>query len=402
MRVLVVGGGHASLPLLANARSFRERGHEVALVSDCDRLWYSGMTPEHLGAVYTRDDVTIDLAAICEREGVRWIPEAAAHLDPEARFVETVSGGREPYDVCAVDVGATNPAAQRAPEAVRTKPLHRIAALTAFLAEVVAGEEARMLVIVGGGAAGVEVALNLTARPDLDGRLLVTIVEPGDGLLGSFPGRARRWAERTLRERGVTIRLGAEVEAVEGQEVRLSDATTLTADRVLWATGSVGHPWLASSLDADDRGFVHVTCSLQARRYPRVFVAGDAALVQDHENLARVGVHAVKQGPTLADNVRTMADALERDEEAHSVALSEWRPYPAAPLILSTGVRDGLLVVGPLAVRGAWALALKHRVDRAWIEPFLTTEPSWDSRIDLRSAADGPAGLAPEGGAQEG
>ena len=101
MRVLVVGGGHASLPLLANARELRPSGHEVTLISDCDRLWYSGMTPEYLGGVYTHADVTIDLGAICEREGVRFVPEPAVHLDPEARFVETASGSRIPYDVLA-------------------------------------------------------------------------------------------------------------------------------------------------------------------------------------------------------------------------------------------------------------------------------------------------------------
>lgn len=391
MHVLVVGGGHASLPLLASARDLT--GHEVTLVSDCEHLWYSGMTPEYLGGVYTREDVTIDLRAICRGEGVRFIAERAVHLDPFERFVETASGLRLPYDVLAVDVGATNPARDRAPDAVRTKPLHRIAALDAFLREARETSNRKTLVIVGGGAAGVEVALNVSARPD---PLALTIIEPGDALLGGFPKRAQRWAAQTLRERGVSLRLGAEVDRVEGEHVRLTDGSSLRADRVLWATGSVGQGWLTDALQTGKRGFVRVSASLQARGHPRIFVAGDAALVDGHEDLARVGVHAVKQGPTLRENVHLFTEALARREAPETIALQSWRPYPTAPLILSTGNRDGLFVAGPLAIRGTWALALKHRVDRKWIEPYLSTTPSWDRRLDLRAASDGPVVSASE------
>lgn len=390
MRVLVVGGGHASLPLLANARDLRRAGHEVTLISDCDRLWYSGMTPEYLGGVYTHADVTIDLGAICRREGVRFLPEPAVALAPEARFVETASGAHVPFDVLAVDVGATNPATGRAPEAVRTKPLHRIGALAAFLHEVAAGETERTLAIVGGGAAGVEVALNVSAHPELRGRLAVTIIEPGDSLVGGFPSRAKRWAADRLRSRGVTFRFGTEVLRADGHRLDLSDGSSLLVDRVLWATGSVGQPWLAEALSSDARGFVRVGETLQVAGHPRVFVAGDAAVVGGHEHLARVGVHAVKQGPTLRRNVRTLADALGEGGTAETASLERWVPYPAAPLILSSGAREALFVVGPLALHGAWALALKHRVDRKWIEPYLGEPPSWSRRTDLRAAAQGP------------
>ena len=129
---------------------------------------------------------------------------------------------------------------------------------------------------------------------------------------------------------------------------------------------------------------------MQAHGHARLFVAGDAAVVDGHEDLARVGVHAVKQGPTLAHNVETMAAALARGEPPEAVSLRRWRPYPVAPLILSTGEREGVFVAGPLALRGAWALGLKHRVDRKWIERYLTTAPSWDGHLDLRAAEDGP------------
>ena len=62
LRLLIVGGGHASLPVLDHARRLAEaEGATVTLVSDRPELWYSGMTPEWLGGVYTQEDVTIPL-----------------------------------------------------------------------------------------------------------------------------------------------------------------------------------------------------------------------------------------------------------------------------------------------------------------------------------------------------
>ena len=176
LRLLIVGGGHASLPLLGHAGRLAEaEGATVTLVSDRSELWYSGMTPEWLGGVYTQTDVTIPLAPICEREGVRFVQARAVGLDRDAREVVLADGRREPYDVVAFDIGAVNPGRADAEAAVWTKPLWRIEALGRFLDE--AGGARRHLVIVGGGAAGTETALNVTARPDLHG-LSVTVLEP--------------------------------------------------------------------------------------------------------------------------------------------------------------------------------------------------------------------------------
>ncbi len=209
-RLLVVGGGHASLPLLAHAR---ERvGAEVTLLTDRPELWYSGMVPEWLGGVYTRADVTIPLEPICAREGVRFVQGTAVRLDREAREVETAAGDRLGYDLVAFDIGAVNPHHDRAEGAVSTKPLHRIAVLGAFLDNAAASPSERRLVIVGGGAAGVEVALNVTARSDLP-HLHVTIVEPAPRLVAGLPGRLATGVTETLRARGVDVRLGTQAEA---------------------------------------------------------------------------------------------------------------------------------------------------------------------------------------------
>lgn len=390
MRLLIVGGGHASLPLLAHARAL---GVDTTLLSDRADLWYSGMTPEWIGGVYSRADVTVPLDRICADQGVRFVEDAATALDREAREVETESGQRVPYDLVAFDIGAVNPGEPDG--AIHTKPLHRIEALGAFLDDAArSGGAGRRLAIVGGGAAGVETALNVTARPDLPA-LRVTVLEPGDRLLSSLPDRVGAWALRVLRERGAEVRFGARVADSGEAGVRLESGKRVAADAVLWATGSVGPGLFAEAgLSTTDKGFVRVGPGLRSVDDARVFVAGDGAAVAGHEDLPRIGVHAVKQGPTLRENVGRVARALRDGYPAEGVDLAAWRPYPAAPLVLSTGRRTAWYAVGPVALKGAAFLRLKHGVDRRWIDRYRAPD-TYDDHWGTRAAADGPVRSAP-------
>ncbi len=378
VRLLIVGGGHATLPLLDRARDLAPHA-DVTLLSDRPELWYSGMVPEWTGGVYTRDDVTIDLAAICAREGIRFVQARASRLDRERRTVSTASGETLTYDLLVIDVGAHNPGDSGS--ATPTKPLHRIQSLADL-------REGR-LVIVGGGAAGVETALNVTAGcPGVH----VTLIEPGDRLLSGLPERAGRWAHDLLDRRGADIRLHTQAAQVDADGVRLVDGDTVGADAVLWATGSVGQSWLADSgLPTTEKGFVRVQTSLLAQTDARIFVAGDAAAVDGHESLARIGVHAVKQGPLLAENVRRSVESVRAGDEPDDAELQAFRPYPVAPLILSTGEPWAIAAAGPVAGRGRWALALKHLVDRRWMAKYRVDPPSYRSWIDLGCAGDRPA-----------
>ena len=388
MTLVIVGGGHASLPLLAHARGLVEAGHRVTLVSDRPALWYSGMVPEWVGGVYTEADVTVPLGPICEREGVRFVEARAVGLDRAAREVVLEDGRREPYDVVAVDVGAVNPGREDAGGAIRVKPLWRIEALGRFLDAAASRPERRRLVVVGGGAAGVETALNVTARPGR-GALSVTVLEPSDRLCPELPARLGRWAAETLRARGAGVRLGARAEGADAGGVRLDSGDRLEADAVLWATGSVGPPLLREAgLEVTDRGFARVDAGLRAVGDGRVFVAGDAAAVAGHEGLARIGVHAVKQGPVLRENVGRALEALGRGDDPARVALRPFRPYPVSPLLVSTGGPTAWWTAGPVAVRSGAVLRLKHAVDRRWIDRY-RGGASYDGRWDARHAGEG-------------
>lgn len=387
LHVLLVGGGHASVALLPRAAAWVRAGHTVTLVSDHPSLYYSGMVPERTGGVYADADVRIDLERWCRTQGLGWHRARVTAVDPARRAVAAEDGRAWRCDVAVFDVGARNPLAGAAARDVPTKPLHRIARLAAFLdAAARRPEHPKRLVVVGGGAAGVEIALNVSAR--FEGTALrLDVVEPASRLLTEFPAGAGRYAARLLRRRGVALHVGCRASAGE-DGVTLDDGTALPADAVVWATGSTAPALFADAgLPCDDRGFVRVDAALRSPAAPWLFAAGDAAVVEGHEDLARVGVHAVKQGPVLRDNVERMLRHLADGGAPATAPLRTFRPYPVAPLILSTGTPEGLFVAGRVWGHGRAALRLKHAVDLRWMDRYRHgPRTPWAERLHGRHA----------------
>jgi selenide,water dikinase len=400
-RLVLLGGGHAMLPSLARAREWTDAGVEVTLIDPQRWLYYSGMVPEHLGGVYGLDEIRIDLRRLARASGADHVPARAVDIDPDARVVTTADGETRPFDVLAVDVGGTNPAVPDA--AVGTKPIHRIRALAPRLERVLDTPGAHLaLTVVGGGAAGVEVALNVTGRFAGAGRgadLDLTLVEQNAQVLPGFPEGMRAHAARLLRERGATIRTNTTVKAVESAEggARVDTASdrdgpaTLHSNAVLWATGAVGAPLLRESgLSTDGRGFLQVGRRLRTPTHPRIFAAGDCATIPTLD-LDKVGVHAVKQGPLLRRNLhRTLRRLAGGAAPPPASELGTFRPYPVAPLLLSTGAPEALWTAGPVWAAHPWLLRLKHWIDRRWIRTYAPAawgQAGWRALLGAEAAS---------------
>jgi selenide,water dikinase len=374
------------LPTLYDAGRWSARGVRVTLLDSSPFLYYSGMVPEFLGGVYDRDEVRINLRRLCDRAGVRFIESRAQQLDPERRVVTTADGDPLSYDVAAVDIGAQNPGSL--PRAIRTKPLYHIEALEDRIRATLDQSRRRLrLVVAGGGAAGVEIALNVTGRFAHHNRsdaLDLTIVEGSERLLPNFPSSMGNYVAGLLETRGAQLETGSLVEAVHEDAAVLDDQRTLPADRVLWSTGSVGPDLFEDAgLVCDEKGFARVAPTLQCMGFPRLFAAGDCATVAGHEALRKVGVHAVKQGPVLRANLELALSALTAGQAPHAWPLDTFEPYWMAPLIFSTGAPEGLWTAGPFWLRSRSVLRLKHVIDRRWIRRY---NPAWDDAGPLQLA----------------
>lgn len=351
-RLVLLGGGHAQLAVLQALARQRPAQVEVVLVTPAPRQVYSGMLPGWLAGHYTEAQCVIALAPLAAAAGGTLRLAAAVGLDVAARTVRLDDGGVLGYDVLSVNTGPVQDAGRFGGGVPALRPIEDWLARTA---RRLADAPPRRVVVVGGGAAGFELALAWRHR--LGVAADVVLVAGASGLLANYPAAVRRLGAQALADRGVRCIEGAARE-IAADAVVTADGRIWPADEVVLAIGTVAPRWLqGSGLALAPDGGLATLPTLQSVSHPEVFAAGDVASRLDRP-LPKSGVYAVRAGATLAANV------LGR--------LAGRAPVPwDAPVrtlnLLSLGERSAIAAWGPLAVQGRWVWRWKDRIDRGFM-----------------------------------
>lgn len=359
-RLLLLGGGHAHVQVLDALAREPLAGVQATLVTPSAVQVYSGMVPGWVAGHYAAEDCAIALAPLAAAAGVALRPAAAVALDAAARCVTLSDGGVLSYELLSLDTGAPMdrdaiPGARE--HALPVRPLEDfVARLGARLQSAARSDVA----VVGGGAAGVELALALAwrLREEGAGRSRVSLVA-GD-LLPGFAPRVRQRASRALA--GLGVRLWPQpCTAIAADHLQLSDGTRVACHLPLLATGVSAPRWLADSgLALDAQGFIATGPTLQSLSHAEVFAAGDAATRRDAPR-PKSGVHAVRAGPPLAANLRRWHQGAP---------LLTHRPQTRTLYLLACGERRAIASWGRWSAEGRWVWRWKDHIDRAFVARY--------------------------------
>lgn len=368
-RLLLLGGGHAHVEVLRDLAERPDERWQVTLVSPYPWLTYSGMVPGLFAGHYEIDECTIDLRALCERAHATLVQTRAASADTIRREVLCENAQSLGYDVLSLDVGMEPYApGVRGVEkhAVLMRPLER--AVKGWSDAIVRAREGAIgaVTVVGGGAAGIELALAMEyrLRQELGLAWAHVRVITNTGLpVPEFPAGARHRLVRKLQRRNIGLHTGSAVMEVGPDYVRLEQGLEFASDAVFWATGGAAQPWMrAAGFSTDERGFLLTDNTLRSVSHPNVFAAGDCATVQGHA-YAKAGVFAVRAGATLAANLRAaLADG----------PLTPHETTPRYLALISTGNRHAVAVWDGWSWEGGWVWRWKDRIDRAFVARYGT------------------------------
>ena len=373
MRELVlVGGGHAHIQVLRKWAMAPLAGVRLTVVLDRAEAVYSGMVPGYVAGDYAAAECEIDVIPLARRAGARVMLEAASEIDAAARRIVFAERPALAYDVASLDVGSGVRGLELpgvAEHALATRPIRDfVDRLDAALARASAhahGEVSTLrLVVVGGGAAGVELALCVEARLRARGtRAELTLATDVAEILPGAWRSLRAHALSELSARGVGVRTGARVLRVLEGAIELDGGAPLACDLAIWASGAAPVALIAkSALPKDDAGFVRVRETLQVEGYDTLFAAGDCASLAGAPWLPKAGVYAVRQGPALAENVRSALSG--------GGPLRRYRPQRDFLTLLNLGERRALGAKWGLAAKGRLAFRLKDEIDRRFVRRF--------------------------------
>ncbi|MCV2877082.1 selenide, water dikinase SelD [Rhodobacteraceae bacterium XHP0102] len=371
--IVLVGGGH-SHALVARMWGMRPlAGARLTMISPHPSAAYSGMLPGALAGHYAPQDVEIDLVRLARFADARLILDPATEIDRAAKQVILKGGRRIAYDTLSIDIGITTdmPALSGFSEhALPIKPLERFA--TVWEAFVGNAPKAARIAIIGGGVAGVEVAMAVAHRLRGTGcKVDITIFERARALQ-ELPQRAQTNLRFELTKAGIALREQTQILAITEKMIHLADGTQHPADLILGAAGARAHDWLTQTGLALKDGFIRVGPTLQSVSDPHIFATGDCAYF-DHAPRSKAGVYAVRSAMPLFENLRAMTTGG---------ALRPYHPQKTYLKLISLGDQRAIATRGSFVAKlpGLWRW--KDHIDRSFMAQ-LTDFPAMTARANV-------------------
>jgi apoptosis-inducing factor 2 len=205
------------------------------------------------------------------------------------------------------------------------------------------------IVVIGGGAVGVQIALDMK---ELYPEKSITLVHSRKNVMNKFDSRFHDLIADRFAELGVVTKLGSRVKLpakgypTEGREfqVELQDGSSVPADFVIVATGQTPNSDILSTLSPKSIGedkFIRVAPTLQISdtRYPNVFALGDVAATAAH----KAARPAMKQVEIVTKNIQHQLDGTP---------MEEYQVTDPAALHLTLGITKSVIFRNPVAEGG--------------------------------------------------
>ncbi len=322
--VVVVGGGFGGLAVV---RKLKRADVDITLI---DRHTYNTFQPllyQVATASLNPGDITWFLRAIRSKQNnVRFLKGTVIEMDHDAKTVLLDGNITVTYDhlvlangVTANFFGIPGAAENAMPLYRRSQALALRDLLFANLEDAAINGQDRDLrvVVVGGGATGVETAGALaemrnldmpTTYPELDSkRIHISLIEMGDVVLAPFHPKLREYAKKELLKREIDLRLQTAVKEVRPDGVLIEHDGTqefLPAGIVVWASGVTAHDVVKDwGVPQGRGGRIEVDEHQEVRGLPNVFAIGDVSVNPDSP-LPQLGQPAIQGGKHVAKMIK--------------------------------------------------------------------------------------------------
>ncbi len=377
-RVVIVGGGLGGLRL---AEDLYGSGMQVVLIDKNNFHQFPPLIYQIASAGIDPSSISFPFRQIFRKRKDFYFRMAEARMvDTEKKILQT-SIGKIDYDYLVLAAGATtnffgNKNIEEWAIPMKTVP-EAMGLRNALLSNLeraltCATEEERQellnVVIVGGGATGVEIAGALAEMrryvipydyPDMDSSLMhIYLIEAGDRLLAGLSQESSQKAYEFLKSMGVDIQFGKMVTDYRDHKVIMKDGTEIPTRTFLWVSGIRANAMPGIDESHMGRGF-----RFKVDEYNRipglndVYAIGDqclqtsdAAYPNGHPQVAQV---AIQQAKNLAKNLKLI------DQGADSSALTAFH-YKNLGSMATIGRNKAVVEIGKFRSQGffAWVLWL--------------------------------------------
>lgn len=376
-RVIIVGGGFGGLRL---ANNLRNSGMQVVLIDRNNYHQFPPLIYQIASAGMEPSSISFPFRKIFRDRGDFYFRMAEVRaVFPEKNIIQT-SIGKVEYDYLVFAAGTTTNFFGNENIAEEAMPMKTVAeamglrnALLSNLERALtcATEQERQellnVVIVGGGATGVEIAGAISQMkryvlpydyPDMDAsKMHIYLIEAGNRLLAGMSGESSAKAKAFLESMGVEIQFGKMVTDYRDQKIIMKDGSEIPTRTFIWVSGVRANA--IAGIDGDHLGRggrIVVDEYNRVNGYDNIFAIGDQCLQtadpdypNGHPQLAQV---AIQQAKNLARNLRKIA-------AGDTSALKPFR-YKDLGSMATVGRNKAVMDIGKIHSQGfvAWVLWL--------------------------------------------
>jgi pyridine nucleotide-disulfide oxidoreductase family protein len=394
--LVLIGGGHAHVQVLKAIHAGSRPAHlRVTLIDTEKSASYSGMVPGCIAGAYDPDQTLLHLVPLCDWASIDFIQDRVTDIDLDNKriYLQKRQQNQESddceylsFDAVSMDVGSTSRDIYTIPGAaehtIPTRPIHELVerlevARKSVSAVVDAQKEHDVpaMVIIGGGAAGIELSLSITSRwKKTHAHMTCTLLDAGKELLPQESDTARKGIHQVLTDHGVTVQHECKVQEITSTDVILNNGQHIPFTHCIWATGAgaqplVKHLQTARGLECSDHGWIQVEPTFQSTSHPFLFAAGDCAnivnLKDNKRSPPKAGVFAVRAGPILIENLTRYLEGRE---------LKCYEPQDDFLKLIGCGDGQAFGFRFGLSMRGSWVWKLKSQIDCNFMKLFDVTD----------------------------
>lgn len=362
--IILIGSGHAHLEILKGLTINETQKNNFILISPNELTFYSGLVPRYIIGEVNDSDISIESAEYAKLKGVSYIEGKVKSVDLSNNQVILENEAILRFDITSINIGGM-------PIQIPTQSPYKTISIRPFNAFIkmwrtIQRECSRCInptfVVIGGGAAAVEVATALKIRliGNQAPKATVHLISKGQRLCEKYSDRISKDILNSLIQLGVVVHLNENIEQIFEHHILLKTGEILKFDSI-FPVLPIAPPniqYIGGNILRDSMGFTLVDDKLQFS--PNVFALGDCSSMKSH-SLPKSGVIAVRQGRHLLKSIRAVLD--NKDPLI-------FHPPKNQLNILITGDSMARLVWGKFSVEKKFIYRIKKWIDSKYIRSF--------------------------------
>ena len=372
--LVLIGGGHSHAIALKEWKKNPIANVKLTLITNVLQTPYSGMLPGYIAGFYRFEETHIDLRKLAQFSQAKLVLTTAITLDLIKNQVICADCPPIAFDMLSIDIGITPTLMNIAGSeyVIPAKPVPQLLeAWENHLNRVHQNPEKSLSIsIVGGGAGGVELALNMRSRLQtiLPSHLITFhLFHRGQKLLEHHNSWVSQQLEKILREREIQLHLGETVQSIQADgldfyKINCQSNLSINTNYIFGVTQASAADWIKhSNLSTDSSGFILIKNTLQTLSHENIFATGDIATMPTHPR-PKAGVFAVRQGKPLVENWRNFL--LNKP-------LKPYIPQKTYLSLIGTGDKKAIASWGNWGCQSRYFWTWKDYIDRQFMDQFI-------------------------------